>query len=175
MTLGRGYCSAPPRHDMAVRFQKSGKERLLILLLSDFDPDGRSIAESFARSMRDDFGIENLSAVQVALTAEQIEKNRLPRSMKAKKGTTKGKKRRGKYEAFVQKYGEYVWELEALPVKVLQHLLQQTIDSVIDRRAFNHELDEEKQDAAFLAGVRQRAWASLRNIVSEMPTDEETV
>jgi hypothetical protein len=44
MTLGRGYCSLPPRHEMAKRFQRSGKEKLLILILSDFDPDGETVS-----------------------------------------------------------------------------------------------------------------------------------
>ena len=62
-TIGRGYSSLPPRHDMAVRFRVTGKERLLILFLSDFDPEGDDIPHSFARSIRDDFGIPNVSAV----------------------------------------------------------------------------------------------------------------
>ena len=40
MTIGRGFCSLPPRAAIAQRFQDSGKERLVLLILSDFDPDG---------------------------------------------------------------------------------------------------------------------------------------
>ena len=69
LTSGRGYCSLPPRHAMAERFRKSGKERLVLLLVSDFDPDGEQIAESFASSMRRDFGIANVDAVKVTLPA----------------------------------------------------------------------------------------------------------
>ena len=42
------------------------------------------------------------------------------------------------------------WSLEA------SNLNGAAIDRVIDRRAFNAELDEEKRDAAFLDGVRTR-------------------
>ena len=40
-TIGRGYCSLRPRYDIAERFRKSGKDRLLLLILTDFDPDGQ--------------------------------------------------------------------------------------------------------------------------------------
>ena len=43
-TIGRGYCSLPPRRDMAARFRRSGKDKLLLLVLSDFDPEGNDIA-----------------------------------------------------------------------------------------------------------------------------------
>jgi hypothetical protein len=41
LTIGRGYCSLPPRHAMAERFRKSGKAKLVLLIVSDFDPAGR--------------------------------------------------------------------------------------------------------------------------------------
>jgi len=50
-TTGRGFCSLPPRHALAERFKASGKENLVVLVISDFDPDGEEIASSFARSM----------------------------------------------------------------------------------------------------------------------------
>lgn len=67
-TIGGGYSSLPPRYAMAQRFKKSGKEQLVLLVLSDFDPEGEDIAEGFARSMRDDFKIKLVFPVKVALT-----------------------------------------------------------------------------------------------------------
>src|SRR5579871_1789829 len=72
-TIGRGYSSLPPRYAMAQRFKQSGKEQLVLLVLSDFDPEGEDIAESFARSMRDDFGIKRIVPIKVALTSEQVQ------------------------------------------------------------------------------------------------------
>ena len=57
---------------MAVRFKRSGKEKLILLVLSDFDPEGEDIGRSFAQSMRDDFGITNIVPIKLALTAEQV-------------------------------------------------------------------------------------------------------
>jgi hypothetical protein len=148
VTIGRGYCSLRPRFDIAERFRKSSKNRLILLILSDFDPDGQEIAHSLARSLRDDFYIDKIEPVKVALTAEQSEEFNLPPSLEAK-ATSK------QYKRFVAKYGKNCWELEALPPKMLQRVLQDAIDRVIDVEAFNHEIDQEKTDAAKMEGVRR--------------------
>ena len=92
LTIGRGYCSLRPRSDIAERFHKSGKDRLVLLMLSDFDPDGEEIAHSFARSLRDDFGIQRIEPIKVALTAEQVKEFDLPPAMKAKKKSSQYKR-----------------------------------------------------------------------------------
>jgi hypothetical protein len=159
-TIGRGYSSLPPRHDMAVRFKQSGKEKLILLVLSDFDPEGEDIARSFAQSMRDDFGITNIVPIKVALTAEQVEHLNLPPNLTAKKTSSRRK-------GFVERFGENVFELEAIPPATLQQYLRDAIDEVIDVDAYNAEIDREKQDAAFLDTVRRRAHAMLGNLGTE--------
>ena len=103
--------------------------------------------------MRDDFGIP-VEGLQVMLTAEQVRRFKLPPEMTAKKGSKQFKK-------FTTKHGHDVFEVEALPIKIRQKLLTAAIDSVIDRRAFNAELDAEKADAAFLTELRTRAHGAL--------------
>ena len=78
MTVGRGYCSIDPRHDIVMRFRKSGKDRLKLLIASDFDPDGEEIAESFARSIRDDFDVDGVTASKILLRQDQIADWNLP-------------------------------------------------------------------------------------------------
>ena len=107
LTTGRGYCSLPPRHAIAERFKKSGKDKLVLLFVSDFDPEGEDIGHSFARSMRDDFGIDEIHPVKVALTAKQVKHFKLPPIMQAKESSSRHAK-------FVAKHGHDVFELEAL-------------------------------------------------------------
>ena len=57
---------------MVKRFKSSGKDKLILLILSDFDPDGEEIAHSLARSLRDDFDVDAVEPVKVALTREQV-------------------------------------------------------------------------------------------------------
>jgi hypothetical protein len=156
-TIGRGYSSLPPRWRMAKRFKMSGKEKLLLLVLCDWDPEGEDIGKSFARSMRDDFGIRDVEAVKVALTREQVRDMKLPPEMKAKSGSSRRKK-------FVEQHGDDVFELEAVPPNRLQEILTEAIDNVIDVDAFNAEVEREKQEAAYLDGVRQVVKTSLTGL-----------
>lgn len=156
-TTGRGYCSLPPRHAMAQRFFKSGKEKLILLLVSDFDPDGNEIAASFARSMRDDFGVAKVHPIKVALTQEQVDRFKLPPGMKAKASSSRCAK-------FVDEHGHDVFELEALPPETLQQVVREAIEAVIDREAYAAEIKAEEADAVFLAGVRKSVVVALQDL-----------
>jgi hypothetical protein len=162
LTTGRGYCSIPPRHKMAQRFAASGKEKLILLMVTDFDPDGEDIAHSFARSMRDDFGVDAIHPIKVALTAEHIRRFNLPPGMRAKKTSAR-------YKAFVNEHGRNVYELEALAPQVLQQLVREAVEAVIDREALDAEVQAEGKDAAFLAGVRRSVVATLQSMDLELP------
>ncbi len=161
MTTGRGYSSLPPRYKMAERFRESGKDKLIIIVVSDFDPEGEDIPHSFARSMRDDFDIKDIVAIKAALTREQIiELRPHPNNLEKKKGGAR-------YKRFVEKHGNNGYELESIPPDVLQQAVRETIHKVLDSRAFNAEVDAEKQDAAHLDGVRRAVQQQLMSIVTE--------
>jgi len=154
MTVGRGYTSLPPRDKINKRYIKSGKRNLVLLVLSDHDPEGENIPHALARSMRDDFGIENVKAFKVGLTADQVRDYKLPTTLKAKKTSSR-------YKGYTRKHGTDVYELEALTPERLQEALVKAIDSVIDTEAFNAELDAERDDAGQLQGMRRAARIAL--------------
>ena len=157
LTLGGGYCSYPPRQAIAERFRKSGKTKLVLLLLTDFDPDGMNIAESFAQSMKRDFKIESVHAARVALTSGQVIEHRLPARMKAKTGSSQ-------CEKFVEKYGDDVHELEALSPEALQKILRDAIESTIDVNAFNREIDAERADSIHLDSLRRLIHQNMKGV-----------
>ncbi|QDU28895.1 ParB-like nuclease domain protein [Anatilimnocola aggregata] len=155
LTTGRGYCSLPPRHAMAERYRRSGKDKLILLMVSDFDPDGEEIAHSFARSMRDDFGIGSVHAIKVALNSDQVRQFNLPPIMEAKGDSTKRNK-------FVAMHGKHVWEVEALMPDQLIAILDEAVRSVLDMEAWNQEVDAEAEDARQIEGVRRSILTLLR-------------
>jgi hypothetical protein len=157
LTIGRGYCSVPPRKAMFDRYMASGKESLVIVVLSDHDPDGEVIAESMARSMRDDFKIpfSQITAVRAALTHDQVHALGLPPN------NERAKPESSNYEKFVRQFGNRVHELEAIRPDLLQQLLRDAIESVLDREAFDEEVRRERQDAHEIAVYRARAMAAL--------------
>lgn len=153
---GRGYASLPLRYELVQRLKRSGCDRLVVLMVSDFDPDGEEICESFVRSLRRDFQLR-AEGIKVALTREQVEQFKLPPRMKAKQ--TKRARR------FVDKYGEDVWEVEALQPEVLQQLLRDAICSTIDLSVFERELQQEREDAANLERIRTRVQVALGGVL----------
>lgn len=154
-TTGRGFSSLSPRYDLALRFKRSGKARLVLLMLTDFDPDGDEIAASFARSLRDDFNIQSIHAVKVALTAEDVQAYDLPSDMDAKVSSPN-------YQKFLKKYGSTkVVELDAAPVKLLQSKLREAIESVIDVAEFNAQVEQEAQDSAHIEAHRRVVFEAI--------------
>jgi hypothetical protein len=106
--------------------------------------------------MRDDFDIEDVHPIKVALTHDQIKQHKLPASFNATKPGSPN------YPKFVAKYGKAAFEVEALEPQTLQMLLRKAIDSVLDIDASNVEIEAEKQDAAHLDVVRRRILKCLR-------------
>ena len=147
-TTGRGYSSLSPRWKMVKRFRQSGKERLILLILSDFDPDGEEIAASFPRSLRDDFGLSNVIAHKVALSGADVREYNLPSDMEAKRTSPN-------YKKFVARHGVHVAELDAAPVNLLRSKMRDAIESCLDMELFRAELDKEREDAAFVAATKK--------------------
>ncbi len=165
LTSGRGFCSIPPRQQMLERFRRSGKERMVLIVVSDFDPEGESICESFARSMRDDFGVD-IMCVKAALTYQQTQELDLPPALQAKDTSSR-------YTSFVEKYGDGVYELEALPPEQLQELVDEAVRSVIDVDRFNAELEKERKDSQWLDVTRRRLMAALSEVTIDKVNDEK--
>lgn len=156
LTVGRGYCSLPPRAGIAERFRKSGKEKLVLLIVSDADADGEGIAESFARSMRDDFNLgDAVHPVKVALTPAQAKAMKLPGAMKVKTKSSRA-------AAFMAEHGTIAWELESLQPRALQKLVRDAIVAELDIDLWNREQELQQADAVVLEATRERITRFLR-------------
>jgi hypothetical protein len=145
----RGNSSIQTRREIVNRFQKSGKRRLFLLCLGDCDPDGDNIVDSTLRSLRDDFEISGVQATRVAMTHKQADELGLPKKLEAKEQSSN-------YGAFVAKHGRTdCYELDAVDPEVLQDWLDTAIRGVIDVEAYNHEVDQQKSEAASILAKRQ--------------------
>jgi hypothetical protein len=70
---GRGVNSIDPWHDLYERYEASGKHRLIVIVLSDFHPEGEMIPQAAGRTLRDEFGIEDLTIIKAGVTREMDE------------------------------------------------------------------------------------------------------
>lgn len=162
MTSGRGYSSLPPRKAMFDRFCASGKEKLIVVVVSDFDPEGQDIPNAFGLSLRDDFGIEpeRLTIIKAALTHRQTKEMNLHEGQMAKEESAR-------YQRFVDAYGERCWELEAIPTDALQEVVDATVQRTVDVEAFLREVDKQTEEQAELNSHRRR----VRELLSGMDWD----
>jgi len=149
LTVGRGFASLPPRHEMVQRWKASGKDRLIVIIVSDLDPAGMTIAQSFGRSLRDDFNVpaDRLAVVKAALTKEQIDEYNLPPGAPVKTSSSTAKQ-------FIERFGDRVWELEALTPAQLRQIVRDAILEVMDVDALHHEQSRERDEAHQLSGYR---------------------
>jgi hypothetical protein len=160
VSSGRGFASLPARRELLGRFEKSGKERLAILYVADFDPEGVTIPHAFTRSLIDDFGVDEsiITPVRVALTPEQISQYKLPPMLKAKKSSTN-------YKRFVRETGsDDAFELESLPPDAIEGIVTEAIESVVDRDFLNAEIEAERSDAIHIEKIREQAKQLLQSI-----------
>ena len=165
-TICRGYPSLPARYEMVERFKRSGKERLLLLVLGDFDPEGINIGESLLQSLREDFNEYNTEAVRVGLNQEHIKQFGLSDN------TAEAKETSARYKGFVKRFGKKVYELESITPEQLQHILSEAIDSVIDVELFNTELKAERSDAAYLQVVRERIYDNALDLLKDCEAEQ---
>jgi len=158
MTSGRGYSSLPPRRDMVERFRTSGRDKLLVIVVSDFDPEGEDIPGSFGISLRDDFGVpvQKLEIIKAALTATQVQSMNLHEGQLSKESSSR-------FQRFVAAHGDRAWELESLTADQLRAIVEATIRGVMDLPAFQQEVEREEREQRELGEKRRQ----LRQVLVE--------
>jgi hypothetical protein len=140
LTSGRGYCTLEPLRQMALRFRASGKRRLVLLVLSDFDPEGDDIPRAMGRTLRDDFGVAEVEVIKIGLTSTQVRTLRLPPIMSAKVKSSR-------YAHFIETHGsDTVHELEAVTPTTLATMVESALTSLIDIDLFRQEESKQKAE-----------------------------
>jgi hypothetical protein len=157
---GRGFNSIDPWHDLHDRYVRSGKKRLIVIVLSDWDPEGEMIPQVGGRTLRDDFGIGDLTIIKAGVTREQIERYELPAQNFAKDSSSN-------FKWFVDRNDgdDAVYELEALDPPDMLDDLDHVIRSVIDIELFNREVQTEREEAPYLEAMRRITLDALKGVI----------
>jgi hypothetical protein len=137
LMVNRGYSSQSAMYEAAQRYKEYEDREPVLLYLGDHDPSG----EDMVRDIRDRlimFGIEDITVKKVALTYEQVEEYNPPPN------PTKLSDSRA--PAYVSKYGDNSWEVDALPPEVLQQLITSAIEQYADVSMINAVKDKEQRD-----------------------------
>jgi hypothetical protein len=147
---------------LAQRVKRSGKKRFVLLALSDFDPDGEGIVETLAASLRDEFHLD-VTPVKVALTAEQVKTFDLKPMMSA------SDKESSRRQRFIDKFGDSVYELEAIEPGDLEQILRDAIEAVIDMDLYRQEYEIFANEAAQLEAIREQVMKAIAPIIRTCP------
>jgi hypothetical protein len=132
----RGYSSFTSVYEAAQDIQRL-MIPIKVLQLTDFDPSG----EDMVRDLEDRltrYGAAGIELEKIALTSDQVSTLGLP-PMPAKKSDPR-------YNRFAQSFGDQVVELDALPPDELERIVSTAIEELIDREAWNAEIEKAKQE-----------------------------
>lgn len=148
LTIGRGVCSHPVYRRIAERFKASGKARMSLLILSDYDSAGFDLADDAIRTLRDLWGVD-LDYHRVGVTRAQIDDQGLQADFNPEKAIG------GKLDRFIERTGgSESWELEALHPSYLQDQTRQAILANMDLEIDRITQEQEQQEVYELANIR---------------------
>lgn len=141
LTVAKGQSSIDCRFKIAKRYDQSGKDRLICLILSDFDADGEVIAGTLQNSLQDEFRLP-VTCYKVGLNPAQIKRFSLhDNGIEAKATSTN-------YQWFADYFGDEqrAYELESMEPEQVQEVLIEVITTVLDMDAFNLQKERGEQD-----------------------------
>lgn len=146
ITSLRGYGSFPAARDVAERFQRSGKEKLVVIYASDLDPEGVNMPASWKKYLKHDFGVE-AQVYRAAVTPEQVRKFHLPPDADVKLTSSRA-------QGFMELHGDQCWELDSMPEQVLIDEGSEAVRAVLDVAALNRAFAREKETDVKLARIQ---------------------
>lgn len=186
LMVNRGYSSTSAMRESAVRIRDKarelGVEEAVVLYLGDLDPSGEDMVRDIEdrlnlflhqgheidwgghpfkgnkKAVIEDYpeacvrrGNVRLEVKKLALTMEQVEEYDPPPNP-AKLTDSRATK-------YVEEYGEYSWEVDALPPETLRELIEDELELLIDQEAIQKVIDTENEQRALL----EHAVSSLQN------------
>jgi len=165
LMVNKGYSSASAMYESAQRLMTACNaandteaERLLelygndtkkpvILYLGDHDPSGKDMVRDIEDRLRE-FGVSELEVVSVALTTAQVKAFNPPPNP-AKLTDSRAK-------AYIAEFGPKSWELDALPPRELNRLVEQAITARKDQELFDEVVAEEERQKTTVRAMMKR-------------------
>lgn len=112
-----------------------------VLYLGDHDPSG----EDMVRDVRDrlvEFGVTGLKVHKIGLTMEQVRKYKLP--------PNPAKVTDSRAAAYIEKFGNKSWEVDALPPREMNKIVDASIRDLIDVPMYEAVVEEETRQRELL-------------------------
>lgn len=147
LSPNKGYSSASMMYKIGQRLLgKSEEDKFItIIYLGDHDPSGLDMDEDIENRL-ELYSDGVIDVVRVALTYDQIEQYQPPPN------PTKMKDSRAK--AYVQRFGQVSWELDALEPRVMADLIRSAVLELRDEDLWDAQVERENEMLNVLTKVR---------------------
>ncbi len=126
------------------------KRQPLLFYLGDHDPSGEDMVRDITDRLRE-FRVWPIEVVKLGLTMAQV-KTFNPPPNPAKITDSRAK-------AYIEKFGEYSWEVDALPPRELNRIIDIAFGAIIDNDKMNAVIAKEETDKKLL----RKALGNLRS------------
>lgn len=136
LMVNKGYSSCSAMHDAFQRLENDGRP-VVVLYFGDHDPSGKDMVRDI-KNRFEEFGLSDFEIYNPALSMQQIRQYNLPRNP-AKITDPRAK-------AYIDKYGEYSWELDALEPPVLEAIIRLSAKKWIDEDVYKEMLVREAKE-----------------------------
>lgn len=113
------------------------KRKPVLFYLGDHDPSGEDMVRDISDRLRE-FRVWGIEVVKLGLTIEQVREYDPPPNP-AKITDSRAK-------AYIEKYGEHSWEVDALPPRELTRIIEEAFQNVIDKEAMDDVIAQEELD-----------------------------
>ena len=155
LMVNKGYSSASAMFESAERIARACTPRcplpsqngkldmkpVTIFYLGDHDPSGEDMVRDIEARLRE-FGCHTLLVEKIALTMDQVREYDPPPNP-AKISDPRAK-------AYIEKFGDSSWEVDALPPDVLAQLIRSAFEKIIDKSALDEIKKDEEADKQWL-------------------------
>lgn len=130
----RGYLSVSAKKEASRRILRG---KMTILYIGDFDPSGINMLEEAEEWVRAD-GAGDLIVERIAIDEKDYQEPKVPHLPVNRKDA--------RATEFIERYGDEVVEVEALPPKVLQERLRSSLHRHMDLKAWKKANEREKRE-----------------------------
>lgn len=150
----RGYVSQSEAYAAGKRFGRArrfGGKRPIVFHLGDHDPSGIDMSRDIDERLSM-FATLGVRVVRLALNMDQVEEHDPP--------PNPAKDTDARFEEYRANYGDESWELDALDPPVIDKLIQDALDEIIDRDAWDASLAREEENRVNLERVHAN-WSDV--------------
>jgi hypothetical protein len=159
LTPLRGYGGPSLWQRIQDRYNASGKDRCIVIILSDHDPEGLDLADDCVRSLRDNHDVP-VEARRPLLTLDQVRRHNLHPNW--------AKETSARYRDYVRRAGtNQCWECEALDPERIRECVHEAILGAMNVDQLNAVQEREDVEKKHLVRIRTSMSAKLREMIGD--------